>query len=196
MGDTARLGDRAVRPSDHRASQVDREVGSGHGGDLHGRRPGQQLASMGHPVAQRSIVANAVEHLRVLVGQHQNPGAVGKDGRAFLSVQQALHSAVGNEVGSRQSCQHRRVVGKSHRRSGGADRDGAPVGGRGQHHGRHRGTEALQGDHGRLDQFRTAVVLGQHHGRLAGVHCTTGEVVGERLDPMPRHTHVSPPIPS
>ncbi len=190
VGDAAGLGDRAVRARHDGTSQVDRQVGAGRRRNPHGGRCSQPGPPSGHPVGHRWVVAHPVEHLRVLVGEHQHAGTAGQYLWTLDCVEQALHGAVHDEVGCCQPGDGSPVPAQGHRRTGGTDRDRPGVGRRGHDHRGHRRTEALQGDGRHLDQLRTAVGLGQHHGRLAGGHGATREVVRKGLYPMPRHGHV------
>ena len=131
----------------------------------------------------------------MLVGEHQDPRTIGQDRRPLLGMEETLDGAIHDEVSGGQTGDHSSVVCDGHRSAGGANRHRPPIRGRRKHHGRHLYTQTLEGHHGRLDQRWSSVILGQHHCRLSGNHGTTGEVVRESLDPVPRHSHLVPLIP-
>ena len=140
-------------------------------------------------------MADPVEHLRMLVREHQGTGSIGKKYGAFLGVQQPLHSAVHNEVSGSQARDDGRVTGNGHRGARGTHRYWSPVRWRGHHHRRHCRADALESEHRYLDQLGPAVILGKHHRCLFARHRTADKVIRESLDPVPRNAHTGPHFP-
>ena len=95
-----RFGDRAVGPGARRARERDRQVGAGRRRDAHrGRRP-QAGEVDPHPVGEALVGCDPLEHLGVLVRDHQHAGTVGEDRPQLGRVEQPLDRAVDDEAGA------------------------------------------------------------------------------------------------
>ncbi len=132
VGDVAGFGGESTGAGANGTVEHHAEVGSRGRGDVHAGGRVEHLLAECDTAGEVGLMGEALEVLRMLVGDHEHTGARSEDLAELGSVQQPLDGAVDHEVGSRQGGDGAAVSGDGDRGSRAANRHRAGV--RGSRH--------------------------------------------------------------
>lgn len=184
MGQGAWSGGDPPVAADHRALQVDAQIGAVGGGDAHGAGGPQAFDMVFDTRLDVGVGQQTAQGLGVLVADVDDSRAAFQNGGQLRRVHQTLDGAIDHQGGLRQGLHHRGQALQGVAGPRGSDHGQTRRGSRGgELDDEHPGLQACRGQSGQLDQDRPALGLGQDGHAVTGDDATLAQHGLEGVEP-------------